>query len=295
MQTGSCLLHGQLDTQDAVGLRWSPDGRFLAIWDDCLRYRGGPFYTVDCPFMSIATVRTSPGQDLLGVKSICWSPSGQLLAIGSPARSFLSHLECSQQDRSRPRLYAGSKVHQRPNPNSTPSHFKFSVSVVNWFPRGDALLLLSESHFCLCYLGGADGEKQCLGERDQNPMWEPPKRQFNDLPFHPISSNDPDNREPVPSLPLGVFGPNPKENEETEIPAEYVGPHVGDTPNWLRRRVAPKSDKVSDRCRSCSTDVVSRSHPNRTLTTVSSRRQAWAPAHKSPLGASERQSADELS
>ncbi|THD22501.1 WD repeat-containing protein WRAP73 [Fasciola hepatica] len=448
------LRNVQLDTQDAVGLRWSPDGRFLAVWDDCLRYRVA-LYTVDGRHVH-SYCAYEPGQDLLGVKSICWSPSGQLLAIGSYDQkcrllnSFnwsclisLSHptdkpinpalglsatgkpiqidgeldsrvpdtqeaplgyrphrIDVYQEYRTDPSALAAefrrpqpTEVVYRlvdeaitipsikpdpklPNPKigvglasfskdgrflatrndnapralwiwsidrrlslfsllihtsgpvqclawdpttparlalctgsdsvfmwtpqgclvvQTPSHFKFSVSAVNWFPRGDALLLLSESHFCLCYLGGADGEKQCLGERDQNPMWEPPKRQFSDLPFPRISSNDPDNREPAPSLPLGVFGPNPKENEETEIPAEYVGPHVGDTPNWLRRRVAPKPDKVSDRCRSCSTDVMSRSHPNRTLTTVSSRRQAWAPAHKSPLGASERQSANELS
>lgn len=74
------LRNVQVDTQDAVGLRWSPDGRFMVIWDNCLRYRVA-LYTVDGRHVH-SYCAYEPGQDLLGVKSICWSPSGQMLAIG---------------------------------------------------------------------------------------------------------------------------------------------------------------------------------------------------------------------
>ncbi|KAG5444947.1 WD repeat-containing protein wrap73 [Clonorchis sinensis] len=71
----------QLDTQDAVGLMWSPDGRFIVIWDECLRYRVA-VYTMDLRHIrSYSAYET--GQDLLGIKSVCWSPTGELLGIGS--------------------------------------------------------------------------------------------------------------------------------------------------------------------------------------------------------------------
>ncbi|VDP78431.1 unnamed protein product [Echinostoma caproni] len=62
------LRNVQLDTQDAVGLRWSPDGRFLAVWDDCLRYRV-TIYTVDGRHVH-SFCAYEPGQDLLGCGEI---------------------------------------------------------------------------------------------------------------------------------------------------------------------------------------------------------------------------------
>lgn len=69
-----------LPTQNAVGLLWSPDGRYLAVWDECLHYRL-VVYGVDGRHLH-TYVAYEPGQELFGVKSVCWSPTGQLLAIG---------------------------------------------------------------------------------------------------------------------------------------------------------------------------------------------------------------------
>lgn len=33
------VAHVTCDTTDATDLKWSPDGRFLAVWDSCLSYR----------------------------------------------------------------------------------------------------------------------------------------------------------------------------------------------------------------------------------------------------------------
>jgi WD40 repeat protein len=71
-----------LQTADAQGLRWSPDGKWLAIWDtpsmgtkiQILTADGGHFRTVN----SDAEHQEAP----LGVKSLSWSPSGSHLAVG---------------------------------------------------------------------------------------------------------------------------------------------------------------------------------------------------------------------
>ncbi|KAF7257838.1 hypothetical protein EG68_04881 [Paragonimus skrjabini miyazakii] len=88
----SLMRNTQLYTQDAAGLLWSPDGRYIVVWDECLRYRvtvhgmDGRCLHSYCAY--------EPGQDLLGVKSVCWSPTGQLLAIGSYDQKcrILNHL-----------------------------------------------------------------------------------------------------------------------------------------------------------------------------------------------------------
>ena len=70
--------HFPVATQDLAGLRWSPDGRVLALWDSVLDYKV-LMYTMDghC----LATY--SAYDHALGVKTVTWSPSGQFLAIGS--------------------------------------------------------------------------------------------------------------------------------------------------------------------------------------------------------------------
>ncbi|KAH8875686.1 WD repeat-containing protein WRAP73 [Schistosoma japonicum] len=70
-----------LNTDDAVGIVWSPDGRYILAYDNCLRYQAS-VYSVDgrhlCTYCAY-----KPAQELLGIKSISWSPTGQLLALGS--------------------------------------------------------------------------------------------------------------------------------------------------------------------------------------------------------------------
>eukprot|EP00983_Pelagomonas_calceolata_P107452 1159344-Pelagomonas_calceolata.AAC.15 len=36
------VLHITCDTSDAVDLRWSPDGTYIAVWDSVLTYRYAP-------------------------------------------------------------------------------------------------------------------------------------------------------------------------------------------------------------------------------------------------------------
>ncbi|CAH8536918.1 unnamed protein product [Schistosoma bovis] len=70
-----------LETDDAVGVVWSPDGRYILVYDNCLRYKasiysvGGKHLNTYCAY--------KPTQELLGIKSVSWSPTGQLLALGS--------------------------------------------------------------------------------------------------------------------------------------------------------------------------------------------------------------------
>jgi WD40 repeat protein len=63
---------------DLEGLLWSPDGRFLAIWDSCLEYKMYIYY----PDGRLVTC-FSAYDGGLGIKSVTWSPSSQFLAIGS--------------------------------------------------------------------------------------------------------------------------------------------------------------------------------------------------------------------
>ncbi|KAJ3070321.1 WD repeat-containing protein wrap73 [Podochytrium sp. JEL0797] len=67
-----------VDTSDLEDLAWSPDGRFIAVWDSVLEYKM-LIYSPDG--RQVASYTT--GEPGLGIKSVCWSPSGQFLAIGS--------------------------------------------------------------------------------------------------------------------------------------------------------------------------------------------------------------------
>lgn len=65
-------------TSDAQGVQWSPDGKWLAVWDNMIDYRV-LIYTPDGRL-----VRTFIAYDLgLGVKTLSWSPTSEYLAIGS--------------------------------------------------------------------------------------------------------------------------------------------------------------------------------------------------------------------
>uniref|UniRef100_A0A0X3Q1Q8 WD repeat-containing protein WRAP73 n=1 Tax=Schistocephalus solidus TaxID=70667 RepID=A0A0X3Q1Q8_SCHSO len=74
------VVNVQLPTKDSCGLEWSPDGRYIAVYDSCL-YDTVAIFTADGRHLH--TFSMSKGENYhLGVKSIAWSPSGQLLAIG---------------------------------------------------------------------------------------------------------------------------------------------------------------------------------------------------------------------
>ncbi|XP_074498698.1 WD repeat-containing protein WRAP73 [Sebastes fasciatus] len=72
------LRHFETETQDLAGLEWSPNGCVLAVWDSCLEYKV-LLYSLDGRLLSTY----SAYEWSLGVKSVTWSPSSQLLAIGS--------------------------------------------------------------------------------------------------------------------------------------------------------------------------------------------------------------------
>ncbi|XP_071487099.1 WD repeat-containing protein WRAP73-like [Diadema antillarum] len=76
--TWQLVKHFETDTRDLAGLEWSPDGRVLCVWDSLLEYNL-LLYSVDGRCM--ATFRAY--EYALGIKSVCWSPSSQFLAIGS--------------------------------------------------------------------------------------------------------------------------------------------------------------------------------------------------------------------
>ncbi|XP_049609478.1 WD repeat-containing protein WRAP73 [Syngnathus scovelli] len=72
------LRHFETETQDLVGLEWSPNGCVLAVWDSCLEYKV-LLYSLDGRLL----FTYSAYEWSLGVKSVAWSPSSQFLAIGS--------------------------------------------------------------------------------------------------------------------------------------------------------------------------------------------------------------------
>ncbi|BHF66359.1 WD repeat-containing protein wrap73 [Sparganum proliferum] len=74
------VVNVQLPTKDSCGLEWSPDGRYIAVYDSCL-HDTVAIFTADGRHLHTCSL-SEGGSYYLGVKSIAWSPSGQLLAIG---------------------------------------------------------------------------------------------------------------------------------------------------------------------------------------------------------------------
>ena len=74
----SLVRHWETDTEDLAGLSWGPGRDCMVVWDSPLYYRL-LVYTIDgrCQF------DYSAYQHQLGVRSVSWSPSGQLVAVGS--------------------------------------------------------------------------------------------------------------------------------------------------------------------------------------------------------------------
>jgi WD40 repeat protein len=66
------------DTSDLAGVAWSPDGQSIAAWDTVLTYKL-LIYTREG--QCLASYSAYP--EGLGIRSVCWAPSGQLLSVGS--------------------------------------------------------------------------------------------------------------------------------------------------------------------------------------------------------------------
>ncbi|KAI8930103.1 Quino protein amine dehydrogenase [Entophlyctis helioformis] len=65
-------------TKDLDGIAWSPDGRFIAVWEPCLEYNVFIYHPDG------RLVHNYSAYDMgLGIKTVRWSPSGQFLAVGS--------------------------------------------------------------------------------------------------------------------------------------------------------------------------------------------------------------------
>ena len=65
-------------TSDLEDLAWSPDGACLVAWDTCLTYK----LVVHSAQGEMLTAYSAYA-DALGIKALQWSPSGQMLAVGS--------------------------------------------------------------------------------------------------------------------------------------------------------------------------------------------------------------------
>jgi WD40 repeat protein len=75
-----------LQSVDAQGIRWSPDGRWLAVWDTpSIGYRVF-IYTADGHLYRVYNGDCDEDGLGLGVKSIEWSPKSDYLAIGGHDR-----------------------------------------------------------------------------------------------------------------------------------------------------------------------------------------------------------------
>ncbi|XP_076472326.1 WD repeat-containing protein WRAP73-like [Babylonia areolata] len=74
----SLVKHFESETEDLSGLEWSPDSRVLCVRDSCLYYKI-VMYALDGRMLGSYSAYDSA----LGVKTVAWSPSSQLLLIGS--------------------------------------------------------------------------------------------------------------------------------------------------------------------------------------------------------------------
>ncbi|KAK2813838.1 hypothetical protein FQN50_000239 [Emmonsiellopsis sp. PD_5] len=69
-----------LGTADAQGLKWSPNGAWIAVWDSASAVTKVAIYTADG--QHYRTYSGAANDTNLGVKTIEWSPDSSLLAIG---------------------------------------------------------------------------------------------------------------------------------------------------------------------------------------------------------------------
>ncbi|KAI9137159.1 quinon protein alcohol dehydrogenase-like superfamily [Paraphysoderma sedebokerense] len=81
----SLIKHFQVDTTDLEDISWSPDGRFIAVWNSLLEYQIHIYHPDGRLVKSYSPYPNDQnGQCMgLGIKSVKWSPSSQFVAVGS--------------------------------------------------------------------------------------------------------------------------------------------------------------------------------------------------------------------
>lgn len=87
VRTYSILSRVELSTTDAANLKWSRDGRWLAIWDAASAGYNLHIYTADGHLYRTITREPSDDADAwgvegLGIKSVEWMPGNEKLAVG---------------------------------------------------------------------------------------------------------------------------------------------------------------------------------------------------------------------
>ena len=80
-----------ITTQDLADLAWSPDSSCFVVWDTMLTYK---LLVYSSEGLCLASF--SAYQDALGIRSLRFSPNGQMLAIGSFDQAWPLDLSSSQ-------------------------------------------------------------------------------------------------------------------------------------------------------------------------------------------------------
>ena len=80
--THEVLENVELSTIDAQGVKWSPDGRWLAIWDSSSAGYKVFIYTSDGHLFKTFGGGHTADNIGLGMRSLAWSPNSEHLAIG---------------------------------------------------------------------------------------------------------------------------------------------------------------------------------------------------------------------
>jgi len=77
-QTFDCIHTFLPDTKDLANLSWSADGHTLAVWDSVLEYNLLLYSSAGELLQQFSAYANA-----LGIKSVSWSPSGDLMCVGS--------------------------------------------------------------------------------------------------------------------------------------------------------------------------------------------------------------------
>jgi len=78
LSTWQLVKHFDCDTKDLAGIAWSPTEYTICAWDSLLNYKV-LLYSLDGQCIGTYTAY----EGALAIKTVCWSPMGQFLAIGS--------------------------------------------------------------------------------------------------------------------------------------------------------------------------------------------------------------------
>ena len=74
--------NAELPTVDAQGVKWSPDGQWLAIWDASSAGYKVLIYTADGHLFKSYEGAQTPDNIGLGIKTLAWHPQAAFLAVG---------------------------------------------------------------------------------------------------------------------------------------------------------------------------------------------------------------------